>query len=164
MTRNLSRSLMIGLAGALLMSAPLRAQDDQQSLGDVAKKNRAAKPKAKVTLDEDNSAPAPPPSTSDKPDAAGGQSTPSGDQAQGAPANADSASAQPAQQEDKMAALKKDEASLRTAIARLQDRINNESAADETKDVWRQALQHAQQQLDDNLKQQGSAPAPKPQQ
>lgn len=171
MKPTLSRFSLWMLAGALLLAtAPLRAQDDQQSLGDVAKKNRAAKPKAKVTLDEDNSAPPPPPSTASENSDAAAQSTPNGDQAQGtAPAAPpDSASAQPASAEDKMAALKKDEANLKTVISKLRDRINDEQAADETKAVWRQALNDAQQQLDDNLKQQGSAappaPAPKPQQ
>src|SRR5579859_2622539 len=79
MRPRLSRLLFsVALAGLLIAASPVRAQDDQQSLGDVAKKNRAAKPKAKVTLDEDNSsrpAPASSPAAASDNSATTGQTT-----------------------------------------------------------------------------------------
>jgi hypothetical protein len=59
-----------------------------------------------------------------------------------------------------MAGLKKDEQALRDMIQRLQDKISNDTASDEAKQAWRTAMGHAQQQLDENLKQQAASAQP----
>ena len=157
--------LSLGVAGLLCAASPLRAQDDQQSLGDVAKKNRAAKPKAKVTRDEDNSTAAKPASDSASAAStsaeAGAQTGNTNDQPQSTAQVAPNAAAtSPASPGDAMTGLKKDEQELRDVIKRLQDKINSDQGTDEAKQAWRDAVKHAQQQLDDNLKQQGNAPQP----
>lgn len=152
-------SLLIVAAACFVLAAPVFAQDsDQQSLGDMVRKDKAkAKPKAKATLDEDNTQPAPPASQSSAPASTASPST--GDTA--APANGDQAAAaqdspggSAQSNADKLQELQKQESTMKQGLATLQDKIDNSPNSDPaTVDIWRSTLAAGQQRLAETQKQ-----------
>ena len=136
------------LACVALTSATYAQDSNDQSLGDVVRKDQAkAKPKAKVTLDEDNTQPAPQAATetssdsSSKPDAA----APGTDQTA---ANQSPQARQPSPQE-RIQQIDQQENDLKSGLDVLQDKIDHSDSDQQTKDTWRNAVIHGRERLDE---------------
>lgn len=152
------RTLLLFTACLALTGAAYTQDSNDQSLGDVVRKDQAKpKAKAKVTLDEDNSQPAPPAEASNT---SSGNDAASGPQAQD-PASTDqspdkttpsqtppsSPSSAQDQAKAKLSALDNEEKSLKSGIEMLQDRIADPQSGDDAKRVWQDAVTHSQDRL-----------------
>jgi chromosome segregation ATPase len=154
------------LAACFAVGPSLFAQDSSdQPLGDVVRKDQAqAKPKAKVTLDEDNTQPASASTTSDS--AAGsGSSANNGNQDQNA-ATAGTQDSQGGQasdkpsREDQLKELDRKEGDLNASMSELQDKIDHSDATEETKKIWREAMDMGRAQMADIQKQKEALKSP----
>ena len=151
------------LAACFAAGPSLYAQDsNDQPLGDVVRKDQAKpKPKAKVTLDEDNTQPGSASASNDS--AAGSSGSANGAQAQDSatPAAQDTQAAQDAKsREDKIKDLDRQTNDINTGMSELQDKIAHSDATEETKRIWREALVSGQSRLDDIQKQKEALKSP----
>lgn len=154
MNRTLCRFVL--LAACVALTGATYGQDsNDQSLGDIVRKDQAKpKAKAKVTLDEDNSRPAPPDAVSNTASdntASGSQAqdSSSADQSPDKTASSQTAPTSPpsAQTQAKLSALDNEEKGLKSGIEMLQERIADPQSSDDAKRVWQEAVTHSQDRL-----------------
>ena len=154
------RIVLLGAFGLLLTAgAWAQSSEEQQSLGDVARQEKAKKPKKTIT-DEDlpqgtassgseSASSAAEKSSEEKSDAAAKEGE------EKTVAEGDEEKLTPAQEADeakkKLDALKHDEESLKRGMSRLEEKLANETK-DSMRETYATALQHAQANLADTQK------------
>lgn len=157
------RAAVLVACVSLLMSAfGWAQQEQQQSLGDVARQEKAKKPK-KVVTDEDlpqgtatsgsESAPAASSPDNQKSEGTGEAASKEGEGT--AAAEGEAASATKAQQADQakteLESLKHDESSFENGIKRLEEKLANETD-DSRRELYSNAIKHAQENLEKTKK------------
>ena len=159
------RSAAVLTVATLLMSAGSWAQsEEQQSLGDVARQEKAKKPK-KVVTDED--LPQGTATSGSESSSSSSEKQASEEKGEAAAKEGEEAAAQgeegsqtkeqeAAEAKKKLEALKADEASYKRGISRFEEMLANET--DESrKELYRNAMKHGQERLAENQKQQAEA-------
>lgn len=161
--RMMRATLLVAVAGLLLSAGAWAQSEEQQSLGDVARQEKAKK--KKVLTNEDlpqgtvtsGSEPA---SSSSGAQASEEKSDAAAKEGEAAKAEDQDASMTKAQGADaakqELESLKHDEASLDNGIKRLEEKLANETS-DSLREVYSNALKHAQQNLADTQKKRAEA-------
>ena len=162
MKRTLFSSALL-IACVALTSATYAQDSSDQPLGDVVRKDQAqAKPKAKVTLDEDNTQPAAASAANDTSGSTGSANAAQG-QDSATPGTQDTQSGQASDKpsrEDQLKELDRRENDLNTSMDQLQDKIDHSDATEETKKVWREAMDMGRAQQADIQKQKEALKSP----
>lgn len=158
--RMLGAALLVGCAGWLMPAAGWAQEEQQQSLGDVARQEKAKKP-PKTLSNEDlpqgtaasgsESAPAASSSDSAKTEEQGEAAASEGGESAAAPgAEGSQSKAQQAEQaKTELEALKHDESAYENGIKRLQEKLANETDPDR-RELYSNAIQHAQEKMEKN--------------